>query len=41
MPARFWPVCAKRCRVDAGEVIDWADPDLDTRPVREYLPALA
>ncbi len=30
----------KRRRVDASEVIDWADPDLDTRPVREYLAAL-
>jgi hypothetical protein len=30
----------KRRRVDAGEAIDWTDPALDTRPVREYLAAL-
>jgi len=30
----------KRRRVDASEAVDWTDPDLDTRPVREYLAAL-
>ncbi len=30
----------KRRRVAAGEAIDWTDPALDTRPVREYLAAL-
>ena len=30
----------KRRRVDASQAIDWADPDLNTRPVREYLAAL-